>query len=174
MKFFSYAAAEVPPIVATLTISPGTPHFITGMTLNVTCSVQIPKELISVPLEVTAQWTISGTVLQSDSRVVITEPVLVQPLLYQISLVISYLDKAEGDEGDYTCTVKINSPGLKEITVSASETIEIPSEQSSEVMGGLIIMWRGEQIRSSYYKCMRYTIYNLDFWRSNFCPPLAV
>ena len=55
-------------------------------------------------------------------------------LLYQTNVVISSLDKDEGDEGDYVCTVKINSPRLEEVTVSSAETIEIPSGYSYNIM----------------------------------------
>lgn len=127
-KYYLYAAAEVPPIAVTITASPAISNFFTGLQLNLTCSVFIPEELISVPLNVSAQWSRSGSILRSNSRVRVVEPMRVEPLLFQTSVVISSLDKDEGDEGDYVCTVKINSPRLEEVTVSSAEAIAIPSE----------------------------------------------
>lgn len=133
-KYYLFAAAEVPPIAVTITVSPAISNLFTGLQLNLTCCVFIPEELISVPLDVSAQWSRSGSILQSNSHVRVVEPVRVEPLLYQTIVVISSLDKDEGDEGDYVCTVKINSPHLEEVTVSSAETIEIPSGYSYIIM----------------------------------------
>ena len=124
----------MPPIVVTITVSPAISNLFTGLQLNLTCSVFIPEELISVPLNVSAQWSRSGSILQSNSRVRVVEPVRVKPLLYQTNVVISSFDKDKGDEGDYVCTVKINSPRLEEVTVSSAETIEIPSGYSYNII----------------------------------------
>ena len=132
--YYLYAAAEVTPIAVTITASPAVSVFFTGLQLNLTCSVFIPEELISVPLDVSAQWSRSGSILQSSSRVRVVDPVMVEPLLYQTNVVISSLDKDEGDEDNYVCTVKINSPRLEEVTVSSAETVEIPSEYSYIIM----------------------------------------
>ena len=84
-------------------------NFFTGLQLNLTCIIHIsPTELdVSTLIYVSAEWSKSGTILTTNSRVTVDEgPVAVGPLQYQTSLLLNSLDKTR-DVGNYTCTVHV-------------------------------------------------------------------
>ena len=62
---------------------------------------------MSTLMAVSAEWSKSGTILTTNSRVTVDEgPVAVGPLQYQTSLLLNSLDKTR-DMGNYTCTVHV-------------------------------------------------------------------
>ena len=84
-------------------------NFFTGLQLNLTCIIHIsPTELdVSTLMAVSAEWSKSGTILTTSSRVTVDEgPVAVGPLQYQTSLLLNSLDNTR-DMGNYTCTVHV-------------------------------------------------------------------
>ena len=124
--------SPVPPPTVVITGSPINSNFFTGLQLNLTSHIHIPSELLSVPISVTAQWTMSGTVLTSNSRLTVEEePVEMGPLLYQTSLVFNSLDEME-DNGNYTCLVTVNaipdSVNVRGAAISTTKTIKVESK----------------------------------------------
>ena len=124
--------SPVPPLTVVITGSPINSNFFTGLQLNLTCHIHIPSELLSVPISVTAQWTMSGTALTSNSRLTVgEEPVEVGPLLYQSSLVFNSLDR-RGDNGNYTCSVTVDaipdSINVRGAAVSTTKVITVESK----------------------------------------------
>ena len=86
-----------------------------------------------VGVNVSADWSKSGSTLTSDSRVSVgEEAVEVEPFLYSTSLVFSSLDQTLGDTGEYTCTVTVStgSPFNSPVTVNATTEVEIESKHS--------------------------------------------
>ena len=84
-------------------------NFFTGLQLNLTCIIHIsPTELdVSTLIYVSAEWSKSGTILTTNSRVTVDEgPIAVGPLQYQTSLLLNSLDKTR-DIGYYTCSVHV-------------------------------------------------------------------
>ena len=84
-------------------------NFFTGLQLNLTCIIHIsPTELdVSTSMAVSAEWSKSGTILTTNTRVTVDEgPVTVGPLQYQSSLLFKSLDKTR-DKGDYSCSVHV-------------------------------------------------------------------
>ena len=117
-----------PPTV-TITASPIDSDYFTGLRLTLTCSIQIPLELSSLPIIVSAQWTKFGSALVTNSRVTVGEiPVRVGLNVYQVSLVFSSLDRTSGDEGNYTCTGNVALSGTRISTASTTTNIAIASE----------------------------------------------
>ena len=99
----------IPAPTLTITASPALSQFYTGLQLNLTCLIQLVAPM-GYGVRVSAHWTKSGSLLTSDSRVRVgEEAVEVSPLVYSTSLVFSGLDKARGDDENYTCTVTISS-----------------------------------------------------------------
>ncbi len=125
-----YLCTGEPPTV-TITGSPIDSDYFTGLRLTLTCSIRVPLELSSLPINVSAQWTKSGAVLVTNSHVTVGEvPVRVGlTTVYQASLGFSSLDESRGDEGSYTCTGNIALSGFRISTASATTDIAIPSEQ---------------------------------------------
>ena len=124
--------SPVPPPTVVITGSPINSNFFTGLQLNLTCHIHIPSELLSLPISVTAQWIMSGTVLTSNSRLTVgEEPVEVGPLLYQTSLVFNSLDGGE-DNGNYTCSVTVDAiadiVNVRGAAVSTTKAITVESK----------------------------------------------
>ena len=124
--------SPVPPPTVVITGSPINSNFFTGLQLNLTCHIHIPSELLSVPISVTAQWTMSGTVLTSNSRLTVEEELVqVGPLLYQTSLVFNSLD-GRVDNGNYTCSVTVDaipeSVNVRGAAVSTTKAITVESK----------------------------------------------
>ena len=113
----------VPPPVVSITGSPVDSDFFTGLRLTLICSIHIPQNLQSMPWTVSAYWTKAGSRIISNSRVIVEETVvMVQPLLYQSTLVFNSLDRSRDESGEYTCTASINSS-----MSSSAYSIEITS-----------------------------------------------
>ena len=85
-------------------------------------------------VNVSADWSKSGSTLTSDSRVGVgEEAVEVEPFLYSTSLVFSSLDQTLGDTGEYTCTVTVTptgSPFNSPVTAMATTEVGIESKDS--------------------------------------------
>ena len=83
-------------------------------------------------VNVSADWSKSGSTLTSDSRVSVgEEAVEVEPFLYSTSLVFSSLDQTLGDTGNYTCTVTVTptgSPLDRPITAMATKVVQVQSK----------------------------------------------
>lgn len=76
-----------------------------------------------------AEWSKSGTILHSNSRVTVAmEPVRVGPRVYHTFLVFGSLDSSGGDEGNYTCTGIVALSGSRQSVASATSNIAIESE----------------------------------------------
>ena len=115
----------------TITGSPIDSHYFSGLQLNLTCHIQLQMPM-EYRVSVSSQWSKSGSVLTSNSRVSVDDGTVVAgPLLYQSSLVFISLDGTRGDNGDYTCSVAvhpINVPHLHPVTVSATHTVTVESK----------------------------------------------
>ena len=106
-----YALSAVPAldVVVFLRAFPVDSNFLTGLELNLTGIIHIsPTELdMSTLMAISAEWSKSGTILTTNSRVTVDEgPVAVGPLQYQTTLLLNSLDKTR-DVGNYTCTVHV-------------------------------------------------------------------
>ena len=113
----------------TITGSPINSHYFSGLQLNLTCHIQLPMP-IEYRVSVSSQWSKSGSVLTSNSRMSVDEEAVeVGPLLYQSSLVFSSLDR-DRDDGNYTCSVTVSLIGISPVTVTASHTISVESKDS--------------------------------------------
>ena len=121
----------VPAPLVNITTSPVQSDFYTGLRLNLTCLIQLATPM-GYDVDVSADWSKSGSTLTSDSRVSVgEEAVEVEPFLYSTSLVFSSLDQTLGDTGDYTCTVTLTPTGYpfyRPVTVMATRVIQIESK----------------------------------------------
>ena len=121
----------VPAPSVNITTSPVQSDFYTGLRLNLTCLTQLATPM-GYDVDVSADWSKSGSTLTSDSRVSVgEEAVEVEQLLYSTSLVFSSLDQTMGDTGDYTCTVTVTptgSPFYRPVTVMATQVVQTESK----------------------------------------------
>lgn len=119
----------VPPPNVTITGSPVNANFFTGLQLNLTCLVQISTHK-GYKVSISAQWSKSGDSILTSDSVVVEEVMEVTPLVYRTSLVFMSLDKAKGDEGNYTCSVTVTPsfPVIKRATKSASYNVVVQSK----------------------------------------------
>ena len=143
LSFFSFDADSDMIIVhsvsspspnVTITGSPINSHYFSGLQLNLTCHIQVQMPM-EYGVSVSSQWSKSGSVLTSNSRVSVDDgTVAAGPLLYRSSLVFTSLDGTRGDNGDYTCSVTvrpINVPHLHPVTVAATHTVTVESKKNS-------------------------------------------
>ena len=118
----------IPAPSVTITASPVQTDFYTGLHLNLTCLIQLATPM-GYGVNVSADWSKSGSTRTSDSRVSVgEEAVEVEPFLYSISLVFSSLDQTLGDTGEYTCTVTVTPTGstlYRPVTVMATRAVQI-------------------------------------------------
>ena len=82
-------------------------NFFTGLQLNLTCFITISYTIYNEieDVEVLAEWTRSGSAIDSNSGRTVVEVFKVGKMQYQTSILFNALDKST-DEGKYTCTVK--------------------------------------------------------------------
>ena len=124
--FLTVSAPSVSIIAA-----PDQSNFYTGLRLNLTCLIQLATPT-GYGVNISADWSKSGSTLTSDSRVSVgEEAVEVEPFLYSTSLVFSSLDQTVGDAGVYTCTVTVTPTGSdfhSPITAMASKLIQVQSK----------------------------------------------
>ena len=128
------SVTAIPQPSVTITSSPINSHYFSGLQLNLTCRIQLQMPR-GYRVGVSSQWSKSGSVLTSNSRMSVdNRAVAVGPLLYQSSLVFTSLDATRGDNGDYTCSVTVSSidiSGLLPVTVNTTHTVLVESKDKS-------------------------------------------
>lgn len=131
---FSISLAAVASSFPVMIIaSPTSTNFFTGLSLILTCSAQVPKDLRSTPFVVTATWSKAQNSEEMPSQIVPDERLKVvggsdvEGGVYWSTLSFEALNASQGDEGVYGCNMTFKSPGLTKVSDSAEIHLIMPS-----------------------------------------------